>query len=214
MLVVMSPTNADGNGNTTPAGPPERSVGATERFDAADLGHLLKLSARGQQQAFALLYDQTSARMFGLVLRIVRNRAQAEEVLQEAYVDIWRSSARFNPSRGSALGWLFSIGHRRAVDRVRSEQAATSREAGYHARGQVTAYDDASEQALRSLEAERVRRALNSLTRVQKAAIELVFFGGYTHREVAGLLELPLGTAKTRIRDGLIRLRDTLGVQS
>ena len=179
----------------------------------AALSELLKACSRGDEAAFAKLYDATSARLFGLVLRTVRDRAQAEEVTQDAYLDIWRNSARFDPDRGSAMSWLMTIGHRKAVDRVRSAEAARRRDTAYEARDQPTPFDQTSEDAHRNLDAQRVRRALDTLTETQRGALELAYFGGYTHREVATMLELPLGTAKTRIRDGLIRLRDTLGLE-
>ena len=175
---------------------------------------LLAACSLGDEAAFAKLYDATSTRLFGLVLRIVRDRAQSEEVTQDAYLDIWRNSARFDPGRGSALSWLMTIGHRKAVDRVRSAEAARRRDTTYQARDQAVPFDQTVEQAHSNLDAQRVHRALDSLTGAQRGAIELAYFGGYTHREVAAMLDLPLGTAKTRIRDGLIRLRDTLGLES
>src|SRR6476619_2379575 len=179
-----------------------------------DLSELLRAAARGDERAFAALYDATSRRLYGLVLRVVRDPAQSEEVAQEAYLEIWRSSARFDATRGSAMSWMMTIAHRKAVDRVRSAEAAGRRDAAYEARNQSPAYDATSEEAHRRLDAQRVRRALDTLTEAQRGALELAYFGGYTHREVAAMLELPVGTAKTRIRDGLIRLRDTLGLES
>ncbi len=179
---------------------------------AADLGQLLKLSGRGDEAAFARLYDATSARVFGLAVRVVRDPAQAEEVAQEAFLEIWRSSARFDPDRGSAMAWLLTIVHRKAVDRVRSAEASTRRDTTYHQQTQPVPHDSTAEAAQASLEARRVRGALEHLTEVQRQALELAYFGGYTHTEVASMLDLPVGTAKTRIRDGLIRLRDTMGV--
>lgn len=173
---------------------------------------LLRQSARGDQAAFAALYDATAARLHGLVLRVIRDPAQADEVTQEAYLEIWRTAARFDAARGSAISWLMTIGHRRAVDRVRSAQAATRRDTHYLRDEREAGPDVTAEAALAGLEARRVRTALATLTLVQREAIELAYFGGYTHTEVAALLELPIGTAKTRIRDGLIRLRDTMGV--
>lgn len=179
---------------------------------------LLRRSARGDEDAFADLYDATAARLHGLVLRVVRDPAQAEEVTQEAYLEIWRTAARFDPARGSALSWLMTIAHRRAVDRVRSAEAAGRRDDTYHRHHRTTeeagAVDVTAEAATSSLEAQRVRRALAALTRVQREAVTLAYLSGYTHTEVAGMLELPLGTAKSRIRDGLIRLRDELGVEA
>ncbi|MDX6374301.1 MAG: polymerase sigma-70 factor, subfamily [Nocardioidaceae bacterium] len=179
---------------------------------APDLADLMKACGRGDQAAFAQLYDATSSRVVGLAVRVVRDRAQAEEVAQEAFLEIWKTSGRFDPAKGSPLGWLLTIVHRKAVDRVRSAEASTRRDTTYHQRNQPVEHDSTAEAATASLEARRVRQALASLTSVQREALELAYFGGYTHTEVATMLELPVGTAKTRIRDGLIRLRDTMGV--
>jgi RNA polymerase sigma-70 factor (ECF subfamily) len=181
---------------------------------APDLADLLKACGRGDQSAFARLYDATSSRVVGLAVRVVRDPAQAEEVAQEAFLEIWKMSGRFDPAKGSPLGWLLTIVHRKAVDRVRSAEASTRRDTTYHQRNQPVEHDSTAEAAAASLEARRVRQALASLTAVQREALELAYFGGYTHTEVATMLELPVGTAKTRIRDGLIRLRDTMGVGS
>lgn len=194
----------------TPGREPARGGAAT----GPDLAALLHASALGDEAAFATLYDAVASRVYGLALRVVRDPAQSEEVAQEALLDIWRTSARFDPERGSPLGWILTIVHRKAVDRVRSAQAATDREDGYGSRNQERAFDQTSESVERNLDAQRVRHALESLTEAQRGAVELAYLGGYTHTEVATLLGIPLGTAKTRIRDGLIRLRDTLGVQS
>jgi RNA polymerase sigma-70 factor (ECF subfamily) len=177
-----------------------------------DLGGLLKACGKGDQTSFAELYDAVAARVLGLAVRVVRDRAQAEEVAQEAFLEIWRSSSRFDSDRGSPLGWLLTIVHRKAVDRVRSAEATSRRDASYHQQNQPVDHDSTAEAAHASLEARRVRTALDSLTAVQREALELAYFGGYTHTEVATMLDLPVGTAKTRIRDGLIRLRDTMGV--
>ncbi|TYL55061.1 sigma-70 family RNA polymerase sigma factor [Nocardioides sp. BGMRC 2183] len=178
----------------------------------ADLAALLNRSARGDRDAFARLYDATAARVHGLVLRVVRDPAQAEEVTQETYLEVWRTASRYDADRGSALSWLLTIGHRKAVDRVRSAEAASRRETTYHQRNQAVEHDVTADAAHASLEAKRVRTALADLTEIQREAVELAYLGGYTHTEVAALLDLPVGTAKTRIRDGLIRLRDAIGV--
>jgi RNA polymerase sigma-70 factor (ECF subfamily) len=178
----------------------------------ATLGLLLQRASRGDEQAFGRLYDATSARAHGLALRVVRNPALAEEVLQDAYLDAWRTSGRYDPARGSAIGWLLTIVHRKAVDRVRSAEAAARRDTTYHRENVVVEHDVTAEAAQGSLEAQRVRGAVATLTEVQREAVELAYFGGYTHTEVATMLEVPVGTAKTRIRDGLIRLRDAMGV--
>ena len=181
---------------------------------APDLAALLKACGKGDQAAFAQLYDATSSRVVGLAVRVVRDPAQAEEVAQEAFLEIWRSSGRFDPAKGSPLGWLLTIVHRKAVDRVRSAEASSRRDTSYHQTNQVIEHDSTAEGAAKNIEGQRVRQALGSLTDTQRGALELAYFGGYTHSEVATMLGIPLGTAKTRIRDGLIRLRDTLGVES
>ena len=181
---------------------------------APDLAEMLRLCGRGDQHAFAQLYDAVSARVHGLAVRVVRDPAQAEEVAQEAFLEIWKNSGRFDPAKGSPLGWLLTIVHRKSVDRVRSAEASTRRDTTYNQQNQPVEHDSTAEAAYASLEARRVRAALGSLTPIQREALELAYFGGYTHTEVATMLDLPVGTAKTRIRDGLIRLRDTMGVGS
>ncbi len=194
-----------------PPGTPDDGVPAVP---AVDLNGLLKQAARGDQAAFAQLYDAMASRVYGLALRVVRDPAQAEEVAQEAFLEIWRMSARFDPAKGSAPAYMLTIVHRKAVDRVRSAEAATRRDNTYHDQNHSIDHDTTADAAHASMEARRVRQALGSLTAVQREALELAYFGGYTHTEVAGMLDLPVGTAKTRIRDGLIRLRDTMGVGS
>lgn len=176
------------------------------------LAERLRRCARGDESAFTEFYRETASRVHGLVLRVVRDRAQAEEVTQEVYLEAWRTSSRFDAERGSALAWLMTMAHRRAVDRVRSVEAAHHRDIEYGSSAIEVAHDSTHERATASIEGRRVRQALDELTETQRDAIELAYFGGYTHSEVASLLGLPLGTAKTRIRDGLIRLRDTWGV--
>jgi len=206
MMAAMSDDASSGTGAPAPGEAP--APGAS----GAELTDLLRRSARGDERAFAELYDATSRRLYGLVLRVVRDPAMSEEVTQEVYLDVWRTSARFDPARGSALSWLMTIAHRTAVDRVRSSEAARRRDDAHAARERDVDFDATAEAAHASVEAQRVRRALATLTEAQRSAVELAYLGGYTHTEVARLLDLPLGTAKTRIRDGLIRLRDTLGV--
>jgi RNA polymerase sigma-70 factor (ECF subfamily) len=190
-----------------PSGAP--SEGAPEGHA---LGELLKRSSRGDSEAFASFYDATSSRAFGLAVRVVRDPAQAEEVTQEAFLEVWRTASRFDTARGSAIGWLLTIVHRKAVDRVRSAEAASRRDTNYQHDNQSVAHDATAEAAEASMEARRVRSALEELTPVQREALQLAYFGGYTHTEVASMLDLPVGTAKTRIRDGLIRMRDAMGV--
>ena len=190
-----------------PSGTP--SPGVPEGHALSDL---LKRSSRGDSEAFASFYDATAARAFGLAVRVVRDPAQAEEVAQEAFLEVWRTASRFSPDRGSAIGWLLTIVHRKSVDRVRSAEAASRRDTSYHQDNHAVAHDATAEAAEASMEGRRVRSALEDLTTVQREALELAYFGGYTHTEVASMLDIPVGTAKTRIRDGLIRMRDTMGV--
>ncbi len=199
---------------SVPAGEPSSEGTPAGAGPSGQLAVLMQRSSRGDEGAFAELYDATCARAYGLALRVVRNPAHAEEVVQEAYLDAWRTSSRFDPARGSLMGWLLTIVHRKAVDRVRSAEAATARDEVYHRESQPTERDTTVEAAHGSLDAQRVRGAVATLTNVQREAVELAFLGGYTHTEVATMLKVPVGTAKTRIRDGLIRLRDALGVAS
>lgn len=180
--------------------------------DSVDAGALLRSVARGDERAFTRLYDLVIVRVYGLVRRVVRDPAQAEEVTQEIMVEVWRTATRFDPAKGSATAWIFTIAHRRAVDRVRSEQAATDRIRRLAPEATQTGHDDVVDEATSQLERAQVRRCLHSLTELQKEAITLAYYGGYTYSEVAKLLDAALPTIKTRMRDGLIRLRDCLGV--
>lgn len=172
---------------------------------------LLQRCAQGDQEAFAELYDLVSARVFGLVRRVIRDWSLSEEVTQEVMVEVWRNSARFDPERGSAIGWILAITHRRAVDRVRSVESSQRRDTAWATTVRLVEHDVTAETVESELDRLRVRRALDALTETQRRSVELAFYGGYTHTEVASLLDVPVGTAKTRIRDGLVKLRDTLG---
>jgi RNA polymerase sigma-70 factor (ECF subfamily) len=194
-----------------------RPVGLHKRSAGTGAGgglleELLGRAARGDQLAFSALYDATASHVFGTVLRVVRDPAQSEEVTQEVYVDVWRQAARFDAELGSARTWILTMAHRRAVDRVRRVEAATEREQKAASRTVTREYDEVVETVERSLEAERVRRCLDTLTDIQRESVTLAYYNGYTYPEVAQLLGSPLGTVKTRMRDGLVRLRDCLGV--
>ena len=173
---------------------------------------LIRLVALGDEAAFEELYDAVSPRVFGLVRRVVRDPAQSEEVTQEIFVDIWQNAARFDADRGRAISWILVIAHRRAVDRVRASQASTDRDMRQGIKEYKESYDDVADTVETAMESARVNQALATLTASQQEAIRLAYYGGYTHQEVAELLKIPVGTVKTRIRDGMIRLRDKLGV--
>ncbi|MBM9622585.1 sigma-70 family RNA polymerase sigma factor [Streptomyces zhihengii] len=179
-----------------------------------DLEQLLVLVARGDQDAFSAVYDSVSGAVLGLVRTVLRDPAQSEEVTQEVLIEVWRSAARYQPARGSAMTWIMTLAHRRAVDRVRSAQAATDRERRAALLERTPAYDEVTEQVEARLEHEQVRRCLRGLTELQRQSVTLAYYRGLAYREVAELLAVPLGTVKTRLRDGLIRLRDCLGVSA
>jgi RNA polymerase sigma-70 factor, ECF subfamily len=190
--------------------PPRRAGASAAGTEEVDL--LLQRVAAGDGAAFQRLYDRVAGQVYGLVRRVLRDAAQAEEVAQEVLVEVWTTAGRFDASRGAAVSWILTMAHRRAVDRVRSVQARTDREERVARRESVRAYDEVAEEVEQRLEREEVRRCLDSLTDKQREAVELAYYRGYVYREVAERLALPLGTAKTRLRDALIRLRDCLGV--
>jgi RNA polymerase sigma-70 factor, ECF subfamily len=180
-----------------------------ERADA-DLDTLLTHVAKGDQAAFEALYDRLAASVYGLIRKVLRNPSQAEEVSQEVLLEVWRTASRFDRARGSAVTWVLTIAHRRAIDRVRAEEAATARE--QRSAQAPAAIDEVAETVEASMDAERLRRCLAGLTEVQRESITLAYYGGYSYAQVAALLDTALGTIKTRIRDGLTRLRACLGV--
>jgi RNA polymerase sigma-70 factor (ECF subfamily) len=178
---------------------------------AADL---IVASAAGDQAAFARLYDMLSSRVFGLILRVLVDRAQSEEVLQEVFLEVWQSAGRFAPNRGQGRSWILTIAHRRAVDRVRSSQASTDRDVRAGFRDLDVAYDGVAEQVEMKIEGRRIARLLAMLPDPQREALTLAYYGGYSQSEISALVGAPLGTIKTRMRDGLSRLRTEMGVTS
>jgi RNA polymerase sigma-70 factor (ECF subfamily) len=168
--------------------------------------------ARGETAAFEQLYDRHASAVYGMVRQVLRDPAQSEDVAQEVWVEAWRTAARFDAERGSYRAWLVVMARRRAIDRVRSVTAAGAREERAAVAGWTPPHDEVSETVQTRLEQQRMRTCLDTLTGVQRQSVELAFYRGYTHREVSDVLDVPLGTVKTRLRDGLIRLRDCMGV--
>ena len=173
------------------------------------LGDLLRRAGRGDQASFGRLYDELAPLVHGVVRRVVRDPAQSEEVTQEVFVELWRLAARYDDAKGSVRSWAVTVAHRRAIDRVRSEQKARDR-VEREVSNVVLDHDDVTERVEADLDRARVRRALEHLTPLQREAVELAYVGGHTYREVAVLLGVAEGTVKSRIRDGMIRLRDEL----
>jgi RNA polymerase sigma-70 factor (ECF subfamily) len=193
-----------GRAQQVPAGGSGARVGG-------ELERALQAVARGDHDAFAAIYDLAAAGVLGIVRRVLRDPAQSEEVMQEVLLEVWRTAARFDPAAGSAMAWIMTMAHRRAVDRVRSEQKAAERE--LRAATATVAYDQVTDAVEARLEHERVRRCLSALTDLQRESVTLAYYRGYSYPEVAQLLGVAVGTVKTRMRDGLIRLRDCLGVE-
>jgi RNA polymerase sigma-70 factor (ECF subfamily) len=172
-----------------------------------DLVDLLGMVARGDAAAFESVYDQVAPAVFGMVRRVLRDPGETEEVTQEVLLDVWRCASRYQPSLGSPTAWIMTIAHRRAVDRIRANQRAAQRNLPPLAND-----NEVVDTVELNLDHHRVRRCLTALSETQRESILLAYYGGYSYNEVAGLLKLPLGTVKTRMRDGLIRLRDCLEV--
>lgn len=185
-----------------------------ESVAPASKEELLGRVARGDQAAFGELYDQIAPRVLGLVKRLLVDHAQSEEVTQEIFLEIWQTASRYEAGRGGASTWILTMAHRRAVDRIRASQAGRDRDTKIGIRDLAVEYDRVSETVEGRIEHERVKNAMSRLTELQRQAVSLAYYGGYSHSEVAELLHIPLGTVKTRLRDGMIRLRDELGVAS
>lgn len=191
-------------------GPPVFEATATDLN--SQLAGLLDLVAAGDQQAFAEFYRLTSRRVFGMARRVLIDPDLSEDATQEVFIQVWQGAAKFDRSAGSPLAWLMTIAHRRAIDRVRAVQAATDREAKYGAASQDPDRDLVAEEADTNLEAEAVSRCLGTLTDTQRESVRLAYYGGLTYREVAEHLGAAVPTIKSRIRDGLLRLKTCLGV--
>lgn len=179
----------------------------------ATLQALIERVAVGDEQAFADLYDIVSGPVLGIVTRILRDRSRSEEVMQEVLLEIWLKAPKFCEQQGNVMAWAVTMAHRRAIDRVRHEQACSDREDRIEQLDVRRPVDEVVETALARLDEQLVRTALDKLTELQRQSIVLAYYGGYTYREVSQVLGTPVGTIKTRMRDGLIRLREYLGAQ-
>ena len=189
-------------------------VPTSESVEDLSIESLLREVADGSRAAFAEMYDRISSRVMGLVTRLLRDRAQSEEVTQEVFLEIWQSASKFDQNRGSGMAWVLTMAHRRAVDRIRSAQKSHERDIKIGIRDMEREFDGVAESVEIRLENERVKVAMARLTPLQREAVILAYYGGYSHSEMSQILGIPLGTVKTRLRDGMIRLRDELGVTS
>ena len=189
----------------------EVSARAPSESDGPTPDDLLTAVAAGDERAFDLFYDRVAGMILGMARVILRDRAQAEEVTQEVFLELWRTAVRFTPEAGDAIAWAMTIAHHRTVDRVRSSQAGRRREAvAMFEAHRARPFDQVAEAVATRDEQREVRRCLASLTPTQRESIVLAYYRGLTYREIAEFLQIPPGTAKSRVRDGLIRLRDCL----
>jgi RNA polymerase sigma-70 factor (ECF subfamily) len=170
---------------------------------------LVALAARSEQLALAELYDRYGRPAFGLAVRIVRDEGLAEDAVQDAFMTIWRTASRFVPAKGKASTWILTLVHRRAVDVVRREQRRRGESLDLAAEPAGGAAAD--EEAWLRLQRERVQAALKQLPDQQREALELAYYGGFTQSELAERLGQPIGTIKSRMFNGLSRLRELLG---
>ncbi|WP_111554494.1 sigma-70 family RNA polymerase sigma factor [Kitasatospora sp. SolWspMP-SS2h] len=176
-------------------------------------GELVARVARGERDAFEALYRHLLGPVGAAVRRVLRDRAQSEEVVQEVFLELWRTADRYRPDRGSVHAWALTAAHHRAVDRVRAARAGAERERTAALREYRPAYDSVATEAERRLEGRAVRAALAALAPAQREALALAYWGGCTQTRIAALLDTPLGTVKSRVRDGLRRLRTELEPQ-
>jgi RNA polymerase sigma-70 factor (ECF subfamily) len=186
--------------------------GRTE-VSAPDLDTLLRRVAQHDSAAFAELYDATRSRVYGMVCRVLRDRGYSEETTQDVYLQVWRTAESYDPASGSALAWLLTLAHRRAVDRVRAEQAASQRDSRYGAANVERDTDNVTDAVISGEDRQRVAACLNNLTDVQRECIELAYYQGMTYVQVSERLSANLATVKSRMRDGLRGLRNCLGVR-
>lgn len=186
----------------------EPGLRLVQSHEGADIDALLGKVARGDSKAFDQLYDEVSAAVYGLARRVVRDPTHSEDVTQEVFLEVWRKAARFDRSLGKGKSWIMTIAHRRAVDAVRRSESQKRQD--HHGAPDEVSHDEPADTLIRGEEHGAVRECLETLTDLQLESVRLAYFNGYTYGEVASLLDKPLPTIKTRMRDGLIRLRDCL----
>jgi RNA polymerase sigma-70 factor, ECF subfamily len=174
----------------------------------SDIDALVQRVARGDGQAFEALYDELSTAVFGLARRVVRDPTRAEDVTQEVFLEVWRKAARFDSALGKAKTWVMTIAHRRAVDAVRRSESQKRQD--QRTASEQVAHEEPADALIVGEEHDAVRECMETLTDLQLESVRLAYFNGYTYNEVATLLDKPLPTIKTRMRDGLIRLRDCM----
>jgi RNA polymerase sigma-70 factor (ECF subfamily) len=176
-----------------------------------DLDTLLGRVAQHDTAAFAEFYDATKARVFGLVTRVLQDRGYSEETTQDVFAQVWKVAPSFEPQKGSALSWVMTLAHRRAVDRVRAEQAASRRDSQYGAANTEISYDVVADTAIQHDERRRVLECLSGLSELQRQCIEMAYYHGLTYPQVSQKLSTSLATIKSRMRAGLRNLRECLG---
>lgn len=187
---------------------PEPDLRVVPSHGSPDVDELMHRASRGDSGAFETLYDVLSPAVYGLARRVVRDPARAEDVTQEVFLDVWRKATRFDGARGKAKTWVMTIAHRRAVDAVRRSEAQKRQD--HRGAPDEVSHDEPADALIAAEEHGAVRDCLETLTDLQMESVRLAYFNGYTYGEVATLLDKPLPTIKTRMRDGLIRLRDCL----
>lgn len=178
-----------------------------ESPQSVDCDSLLARTAQGNKDAFASLYDALAPQTLGLCAQILQDRAQAEEVMQEVFIEVWRRAAEFHPELGNARSWVLRLARLRAIDRLRSYRASRGRDQREFDLQQASWFASVEEQAVASIEASAIRQAVDSIGEPHRTAVMLAYFQGLTHQELADAIGVPLGTAKTRVRDGLRKLR-------